>query len=109
MKTFEARPDGFELSFTKKVDPAEAAAVSSYQLSSYTYHYHQTYGSEEIDTKPLAVRSATVSPDGLSVRLVVDGLREWYVHELHAEGVRSARGEGLLHPAGYYTLNEIPR
>ncbi len=109
MKTFEARPDGFELSFTKKVDPAEAAAVSSYQLSSYTYHYHQTYGSEEIDTKPLAVRSATVSPDGLSVRLVVDGLREGYVHELHAEGVRSARGEGLLHPAGYYTLNEIPR
>ena len=72
-------------------------------------HYHQTYGSEEIDTKPLLVKSATVSPDGLRVRLVVDGLRKGYVHELHADGVRSAGGEKLLHAAGYYTLNELPR
>ncbi len=109
IKTFEARPDGFELSFTKEIDAATAAQPSSYRLSSYTYHYHQTYGSDEIDTKPLAVRSATVSPDGLRVRLVVDGLREGYVHELHAQGVRSGDGDELLHPRGYYTLNEIPR
>ena len=65
IKTFEARPDGFELSFTKKVDTDTAEAPSSYRLSSYTYYYHQTYGSPEIDIKPLPVRSATVAPDGL--------------------------------------------
>ena len=108
IKTFEARRDGFELSFTKKVDGATGSAASSYQLSSYTYAYHRRYGSEEIDTKQPAVRSATVSPDGLRVRLKIDGLREGYVHELHAQGVRSAAGEKLLHPRGYYTLNQIP-
>lgn len=109
IKTFEARPDGFELSFTKNVDTDSASAPSSYRLSSYTYYYHQTYGSPEIDTKQLRVRSATVAPDGLRVRLGIDGLREGYVHELHAVGVRSADGDELLHPRGYYTLNAIPR
>jgi hypothetical protein len=27
---------------------------------------------------------------------------------LHAKGVRSAKGLPILHPVGYYTLNEIP-
>ena len=108
IKTFEARPDGFELSFTKNVNPETAAAPSSYNLSSYTYLYHRTYGSPEIDTKELTVTSATVSGDRLRVRLVVEGLREGYVHELRAEGLRAATGESLLHPAGYYTLNQIP-
>ena len=108
IKTFEARPDGFELSFTKKTDPTITADPSSYQLSSYTYYYHQTYGSEEIGTKTLTVRTATVSPDRLRVRLVIDGLRNGYVHELHATGIRSTSGEKLLHSTGYYTLNAIP-
>jgi glucose/arabinose dehydrogenase len=108
IKTFEARPDGFELSFTKKVNVGTAVALSSYQLSSYTYRYHQTYGSPEIDTKLLRVESVTVAPGGRRLRLRVDGLREGYVHELYAEGVRSADGEALLHPRGYYTLNQIP-
>ena len=108
IKTFEARRDGFELSFTKRVGRATGSEASSYQLSSYTYAYHRNYGSEEIDTKQPAVRSATLSPDGLRVRLKIAGLREGYVHELRAPGVRSAAGENLLHPRGYYTLNQIP-
>ena len=101
-KTFEARRDGFELSFTKKVDRASGSAASSYQLSSYTYTYHRMYGSEEIDIKQPAVRSATVSPDGLRVRLKIDGLREGYVHELRARRPIGRRREasapsGLLH------------
>ena len=96
------------MSFTKNVNPETAAAPSSYNLSSYTYLYHRTYGSPEIDTKELTVTSATVSGDRLRVRLVVEGLREGYVHELRAEGLRAATGESLLHPAGYYTLNQIP-
>ena len=30
------------------------------------------------------------------------------VQRLHAKGVRSAKGLPILHPVGYYTLNEIP-
>ena len=103
-----AEPDGFTLRFTKEVDPKSAAEPSSYTMSSYTYMYHQDYGSPEIDSKELTVTQAIVSADRQSVRLIIEGLREIYVHELRAAGVMSAEGESLLHDDAYYTLNRIP-
>ena len=49
-----------------------------------------------------------MSDDGLSVRLRLDGLRELYIHELHANGVTNKKSEHLIHPKAYYTLNKIP-
>ena len=104
-----ARPDGFELRFTLPVDKSLAATVEVYRMESYTYRYHSTYGSPELDKATLNLRSAAVSDDGLRVRLVVEGLRLGYVHELHLDGVRSADGAPLLHPVAYYTLNRLPK
>ena len=50
------------------------------------------YGSEEIQKQDLTIRSATVSENGRRVRLVIDGLRELFVHALEADGVRSEAG-----------------
>ena len=49
-----------------------------------------------------------VTNDGYRVQLQVEGLRELFVHELVAAGIRSKSGEPLLHPYAYYTLNRIP-
>jgi hypothetical protein len=38
----------------------------------------------------------------------VQGLQEGHIHDLTAKGVKSAEGQGLLHPQAYYTLNYIP-
>ncbi len=104
-----ARPDGFELKFTKPIDPNTAADVKSYALKTYTYIYQATYGSPEVDhTKP-TITEAVVGKDGKSVRLFVNGLQEGHIHDLEAKGVRSAGGERLLHPEAYYTLNYLPR
>ena len=108
IKEMHARPDGFELVFTKPVDLQTATDVDSYHMSSYTYLYHSTYGSDEIQNEDLKITTATVSDDGLRVHLAVDGLRELFVHELSAKGLRSADGEPLLHAEAYYTLNRIP-
>lgn len=108
IKEMRARPDGFELVFTKPVDPRAAGDVNSYSISSYTYMYHSTYGSDEIQKKQLPIEKAEVSSDRLKVRLKVSGLRELFVHELRAPGVRDADGQPLLHPSAYYTLNRIP-
>ena len=103
-----AKPDGFELTFTEPVDLASAGSPGSYTLETYTYIYQSSYGSPEVDrTKPV-IKTATVSKDGLSVRLVADGLQEGHVHELHLPGVLSAKAQPLVHPAAYYTLNSIP-
>lgn len=109
IRELRARPDGFELVFTLPVDPVTAARPESYTLASHTYLYHSQYGSDEIERRELVVRSAAVAPDGLSVRLVVEGLRELHVHELEAVGVRDREGRSLLHPWAAYTLLKRPR
>ncbi|MDA0284496.1 MAG: hypothetical protein O3B86_14195, partial [Planctomycetota bacterium] len=82
---------------------------ASWQMNSHTYLYHSTYGSDEILQRKLAIEKVTVSDDGLRVRLQVNGLRELFVHELFAFGIRSRDGEPLLHSHAWYTLNRIPR
>ena len=109
IKEMKARPDGFELVFTKPVDVARAGDVGSYRMTNYTLFYSGAYGSDEIQTAPNGIISAQVAPDGLSVRLKVADLRELYIHELHADGIRSAAGESLDHADAYYTLNRIPK
>lgn len=103
-----ARPDGFELTFTEPVDPLAAGKLESYSLTTYTYIFQASYGSPQVDHSTPTIEKAVVAPDGKSVRLIVKGLQIGHVHELHTDGVRSARGLPLLHNQAYYTLNHIP-
>ncbi|RIV22481.1 auracyanin family protein [Fibrisoma montanum] len=109
IKTIRSKPDGFDVEFTLPVDRKTAENPDSYSLNSFTYKYHRTYGSPIEDARPVPIRGVIVSADGLTARIVADTvLREGYIHEVKAEGVRSAAGNlALLHPTGYYTLNAI--
>lgn len=109
IQEMRATPTGFDLQFTKSVDPVSAKNVASYLMDSYTYRYHNDYGSDEIQKNRLDVQSAELLSDGKTVRLAVDGLRPMFVHELLAEGIRSSDGQSLLHAQAFYTLNRIPR
>ena len=111
MRVFaDATSQGFTLHFTEDLDPKTATDPASYTMSSYTYEYHKEYGSDEMQTEhPTITRVQLVEPR--TVKLTVTGLRsggEGFVHELHADGVRSASGHGLLHKVGYYTLQRLP-
>ena len=103
-----ARPDGFELAFTEKVDAASAADLKNYSMREFTYIYQSKYGSPEVDEVTPKITSATLGADGKTVRIKVEPLTKGHIHELHLDGVRSAAGLPVLHPVGYYTLNEIP-
>ena len=109
MKTIRSKSDGFEVEFTLPADRKTAEDPASYSLNSFTYKYHSTYGSDIENTRPVPIRGILLSQDGLTARLVADtALREGYIHEVKAEGVRSATGTlPLLHNTGYYTLNAI--
>lgn len=106
--TLSARADGFHVTFTAEVEEASALDPSSYELSSYTYLLHSEYGSQQIETRALEIRSLALDPDRRGARLAVEGLREGFVHELHLDGVRSGTGQPLLHPRAYYTLVRRP-
>ena len=107
IKAMTIAPDGFDVAFTQPLDPATAQNPASYALTSFTYEYHPDYGCAELDSQPQKIAAIQLrAPD--RVHLVVDRLREKYVHELHAAGVRSATGAAPLHDAAYYTVNRIP-
>lgn len=108
VKTLHARPDGFELTFTRPVDPETANNLDSYDVTGFTYKYHHNYGSPIINRQSNPVRGVAVSDDGRRVRVALDGLRRGYVHELKLDGLRSEAGRPLLHDTAYYTLNNIP-
>lgn len=103
-----AQPDGFVLTFTQPVDRATAEKPESYSVGGFTYLYHRAYGSAPVNRLACPVRKVVVAPDSLSVRLAVACLREGYVHEIKAPGLRTASGDALLHPVAYYTMNQIP-
>jgi len=102
-----AQSDGFELTFTEAVDPTTTGSPGSYKMETYTYIYQASYGSPEVDRTTPTIKSVLVSKDGLSARLIVDGLEEGHIHELDLSGVRSAKGQPLLHKTAYYTLNYL--
>lgn len=104
-----AKPDGFELTFTKPVKVETAAEVDAYSIKAWTYNYYSKYGDNPQDLRNLDVTRAVVGKDRRSVRLYVSGLMPHYVHELQATGVRSAEGLPLLHADAYYTLNSVPK
>lgn len=109
MKTIKAMPDGFEIEFTQPVAMETAREESAYDVTSFIYKYHPVYGSPAVNSEPCAIRAIVVAKDRLKVRLVIDNLREKYIHEIKASGLRSeASGFPLLHPTAYYTLNNIP-
>jgi len=109
IQEIRAQPDGFVLQFTAPVDRASAENPASYSVAGFTYLYHKTYGSAPVNRLSCPLRKIVVAPDGRSVRLAGVCLREGYIHEIKASGVRAAGGgEPLLHATAYYTLNRIP-
>ena len=108
IKTIKAQPDGFELEFTQPVEEKTARDAASYHLTSFTYKYHHIYGSPVFNQGNCPIKAIVLSADRMKVRLVVDSLREGYIHEVKAEGIRSTDRFALLHNYGYYTLNKIP-
>jgi cytochrome c551/c552 len=109
MSTVRAMPDGFEIEFTKPVNKKSAEDLASYSVQSFIYKYHPVYGSPTVNTKILGVKGVKVSDDGMKARVIVNGLRRYYIHQISAHGIRDKdNANSLVHPTAYYTLNNIP-
>lgn len=108
MQKINAESNGFTITFTESVDAASAANVDNYSVTDFTYRYDSSYGSPVINRQNKTITRIEVAEDAMSVRLYVDGLREGFINEIDVEGVVSANGLNILHPKGYYTLNNLP-
>jgi hypothetical protein len=108
IRSIHALPDGFRLEFTAPVAPAAAQNRASYQIEHYRYEYTGAYGSPELDRTAVPIEKVEVGADDRSVLLTTARLVPDRVYLISASGVRSSKGELLVHPTGAYTLNQVP-
>ncbi|MDO8967422.1 c-type cytochrome [Algoriphagus sp.] len=109
MRTVKAKPDGFEIEFTKPVDKKSAEDLTSYMISSFTYKYFPVYGSPPVKAREHEILGVEVSEDGRKVRVAISDPQQYHVHRISLLGIREAvNSHELVHSDAYYTLNEIP-
>jgi cytochrome c551/c552 len=109
MKTIKAMPDGFEIEFTRPADKKSIQDLTSYSVENYIYKYHSVYGSPPVNKKACNIKGVKISDDGMKARIIVDNLRQYYIHTITLDGVRDKENfYSLVHPTAYYTLNNIP-
>ena len=101
---------GFDLVFTKAVDPRTAANPSDYSMTHYYYRYHADYGSPKTDVTPVPIEKVSVSRDAHRVSLHLNALVAGRVYELRpGKGIRSKAGEPIVTRLAAYTLNRLRR
>lgn len=109
MRTVKAKPDGFEIEFTKPVDKKSAEDLASYMVSSFTYKYFPVYGSPPVKAMDHEILGVEVSEDGRKVRIAINNPQQYHIHKISLPGIREAvNSHELVHMDAYYTLNQIP-
>lgn len=100
--------DGFELTFTRPIDPATVSAAGL-KLSRYYYEYHQKYGSPQMDKADVAVKSAALSADHRVLKLTLGEVKAGYIYELHLDPLKAEGGEPVVNTMICYTVNMLAR
>ncbi|MFC8736623.1 family 16 glycoside hydrolase [Streptomyces sp. NPDC057176] len=110
IQKMRAVPGGFDLTYTQPVSEETAAGLAAgYEAEQWRYTPTSDYGGPKIAEEELTVRSATLSDDGRTVRLRLDGLKpDRVVHVRSPRPFASASGETLWSTEAWYTLNEMP-
>lgn len=102
-------PDGFKVSFTKKVSQSTGGDAARYRISHFTHPYHAGYGGPEVEQGKSEVQSVELAEDGMSAKVKLKEMKKGFVHEFDLGELRSTDGDELLHRNAYYTLNEVPK
>jgi cytochrome c2/glucose/arabinose dehydrogenase len=108
MRTIRALPRGFRIELTSPASLESARDPASYSIEHYRYEHTGAYGSPELDRTDVPVERIEMHPDAVTVDLLTPPLVKERVYRISARGVRSLGGKPLVHPAGAYTLNQIP-
>jgi len=108
LREVRAVPDGFELEWTRAIDPAWLADPAHFTLHQWHYEPTGDYGGPKVGSEVLAVTGARPAEDGRGVRITVAGLRAGSCVHLRCDAV-SRDGEPLWSPEAWYSLVRLPR
>jgi hypothetical protein len=106
----ELADGGFDLTYTKPLSDATVEDLASkYEVRQWTYVPTASYGGPKINEEALTVTGATLSEDGMTVSLEIDGLKpDRVVYVRSPRPFTAEGGEELLSTEAWYTLNNLP-
>lgn len=106
MHSVKLTETGFDVTFTRPIDPASLQDGSGVSISHHGYNYWKTYGSPHVGTTavPKEQVQVTVSPDRLHADIKLPELLTERVYTIALPGARDESGEQLVHATAYYTL-----
>lgn len=95
---------GFKLTFTEKIRNANLDSLV--QVKRYRYHYHEKYGSEQIDLHKVKVQDVLIK--GNEVFLDFESMQKGFVYEIQLDSLFSKNKRDSLHNKIItYTVNEL--
>ena len=121
MHSVHIQPSGFDIEFTRPVDPATVEDPAGYDISHFGWDNNDEYGSDRMDTETITTDEIEVSV-GDDDTVVTLSLPEIYVtppdeagilgdtrvYEIALSNVHSADGESLQNSTTWYTVNTVP-
>jgi hypothetical protein len=111
--TMNLTRNGFDLTFTQRVDPATVTNVINYKMRCYRYEYKKKSLEEGIDDAPqvdvndVPIKDIQLSKDGKKVSLNIEGLKPGFIYELKLGDIKSTTGQSLTNRLICYTLNKL--
>ncbi|MFW7415334.1 bacterial Ig-like domain-containing protein, partial [Demequina sp. SO4-18] len=110
MKEMRVVEGGFEIEYTEPISAETAANIAeSYSIKQWSYTPTSNYGGPKIGEETLFVTDATVSADGTTVDLDIEGLEPGHVVHLRSpRPFESETAKDLWSTEAWYTLNSLP-
>jgi hypothetical protein len=102
-----ARPDGFELVFTRSL-AATAVETNAVTVRHFRYPYRRAYGAPAMDMTNESPVALEVGADRRRLRVVLPPLVPRTIYHIRAPGLKADDGSPLLHDTAFYTLNRVP-
>ncbi len=101
----KAKAGAVEVTFTDTIDAKNAADAKNYEIKVWGLKRSANYGSKHIDERALTVASASLLPDGKTVRLAIDGLAPTWCMSIQyrLKGADGRAITGVIHN----TIHEI--
>lgn len=104
----EITRNGFRFTFTRPLDETSSLA-ELWDGEEYTYHYHKTYGSPQVDKSSIEVTKVEVSPDRKTAEVELASIKTDYVYEFRLDKLKAGDGNALLNPRIAYTVRSVPK
>jgi glucose/arabinose dehydrogenase len=107
LATINLTPKGFSMGFTVPMNRKSASDPANYSTKVYSYKYHQSYGSPQINKETRQPSKVTVSGDGKTILLEYEEMTARRVYEFNLGSLLTAESGKLVNSLVVYHAHNL--